>query len=90
MNVNSNQFEEFVNHLTDLLADKVSAKLQTTNTPTAEAKEEYFNTEEAMAFLRVKSPATWKKWRSSGRIPEGKLIGGRRLYWKKSDLEKCL
>lgn len=87
MTTNNLQLELLLDALTEAIADKVSNRI---NLPTATIQttpeEEYFDTKKALEFINVKTRLTLDKYVYEGRIPKPIKRGGRKLYYRKSDL----
>ena len=83
-----------LNHLTDLIAEKVSQRINYENesekTDSGITYTEFLNTTEALRVLKIKSKVTLRSYVLAGLIPKPKRIGGRKLVYKKSDLLKFL
>ena len=83
-----------LNHLTDLIAEKVSQRINYENesekTDSDITYTEFLNTSEALKVLKIKSKVTLRSYVLAGLIPKPKRIGGRKLVYKKSDLLKFL
>lgn len=83
-----------LNHLTDLIAEKVSQRINYENesekTDSDITYTEFLNTSEALKVLKIKSKVTLRSYVLAGLIPNPKRIGGRKLVYKKSDLLKFL
>ena len=80
-----------LNHLTELIAEKVSQRINFENEGDKKDSDitdtEFLNTNEA---LKIKSKVTLRSYVIAGLIPKPKRIGGRKLVYKKSDLLKFL
>jgi predicted DNA-binding transcriptional regulator AlpA len=84
-----NQFDQLLETLSTSIAEKVLQKVETM----AQAKqptEEYLNTSEAMRFLQIKSKLTLRNYVKTGMLPTPTRVGGRKLMYRKSDLENFL
>ncbi len=83
-----------LNHLTDLIAEKVSQRINYENESEKSDSDitdtEFLNTSEALKVLKIKSKVTLRSYVLAGLIPKPKRIGGRKLVYKKSDLLKFL
>ena len=83
-----------LNHLTDLIAEKVSKRIifenESEKTDSDNTDTEFLNTTEALRVLKIKSKVTLRSYVLAGLIPKPKRIGGRKLVYKKSDLLKFL
>ena len=83
-----------LNHLTDLIAEKVSQRIifenESEKTDSDNTDTEFLNTTEALRVLKIKSKVTLRSYVLAGLIPKPKRIGGRKLVYKKSDLLKFL
>jgi hypothetical protein len=94
MNNSSFEMNNLLNHLTDLIAEKVSQRINYENesekTDSGITYTEFLNTTEALRVLKIKSKVTLRSYVLAGLIPKPKRIGGRKLVYKKSDLLKFL
>jgi hypothetical protein len=94
MNNSSFEMNNLLNHLTDLIAEKVSQRINYENesekTDSDITYTEFLNTSEALKVLKIKSKVTLRSYVLAGLIPKPKRIGGRKLVYKKSDLLKFL
>ena len=83
-----------LNHLTDLIAEKVSKRIifenESEKTDSDNTDTEFLNTTEALRVLKIKSKVTLRSYVLAGLIPKPKRVGGRKLVYKKSDLLKFL
>jgi hypothetical protein len=94
MNNSSFEMNNLLNHLTDLIAEKVSQRINYENESEKSDSDitdtEFLNTSEALKVLKIKSKVTLRSYVLAGLIPKPKRIGGRKLVYKKSDLLKFL
>ena len=94
MNNSSFEMNNLLNHLTDLIAEKVSQRIifenESEKTDSDNTDTEFLNTTEALRVLKIKSKVTLRSYVLAGLIPKPKRIGGRKLVYKKSDLLKFL
>jgi predicted DNA-binding transcriptional regulator AlpA len=94
MNNSSFEMNNLLNHLTDLIAEKVSQRIifenESEKTDSDNTDTEFLNTSEALKVLKIKSKVTLRSYVLAGLIPKPKRIGGRKLVYKKSDLLKFL
>jgi predicted DNA-binding transcriptional regulator AlpA len=94
--MSSSIFENLLEHLTDLIADKVIEKrnlrvnLDSGIRAEHDPEQDFLNTEEALVVLKIKSKVTLRSYVKSGLIPKPKRIGGRKLVYRKSDLLKMM
>ena len=94
MNNSSFEMNNLLNHLTELIAEKVSQRINFENESEKKDSDitdtEFLNTNEALKVLKIKSKVTLRNYVLAGLIPKPKRIGGRKLVYKKSDLLKFL
>lgn len=83
------QFDQLLETISSSIAEKVFQKVETMSQTKASA-EEYLNTSEALVFLKIKSKLTLRNYVKAGLIPAPVKVGGRKLMFKKSDLENFL
>jgi predicted DNA-binding transcriptional regulator AlpA len=83
------QFDQLLETLSTSIAEKVLQKVETM-TQAKQPTEEYLNTAEAMRFLQIKSKLTLRNYVKKGMLPTPTRVGGRKLMYRKSDLENFL
>jgi hypothetical protein len=87
MNKETLNFDMLLNSLSESIAERVSQKINQSQVKEVEkSEEEFLDNQEAMRFLKIKSPGTLKKRVISGAIPAPVVISPRKSIHKKSDL----
>jgi hypothetical protein len=93
MQSNNLNLSQFLDQLSEVIAEKISGKIS----PSAKVKtskdapqEEYLDTIQTLEFINVKTRVTLDKYVLEGRIEKPIKRGGRKLYYKKSNLIKFL
>jgi hypothetical protein len=87
MNTQNLNIELLLDALTEAIAEKVSDRIyppQATIQTTPE--EEFLDTAQTLEFIKVKTRVTLDKYVYQGRIQEPIQRGGRKKYYRKSDL----
>jgi hypothetical protein len=88
MTANNLNLMLLLDHLSEAIAERVSDKIKTPSQATipTNPEEEYLDTNQALEFIKVKSRVTLDTYVKEGRIDKPKMRGGRKLYYKKSNL----
>jgi len=80
-------FDLLLNSISESIAERVSQKSNISQVKESVIlEEEFLDNVETRKFLKIKSPATLKKYVNTGLIPKPTQIGGRKKVHKKSDL----
>ena len=92
MNTNSYNLIELLDQLSEVIAVKVSDKINISpvSVQNTDKDEEYLDTQETLKYINIKTRVTLDKYVVEGRIEKPIQRGGRKLYYRKSSLIKFL